>query len=165
MKYSFNMYNGLTFDVLLLTDKFDVLLLTTSSGHRLLPAGLIATCRNRYMVPLMTTVTACHMIFWCNSMLAIQLARNVVQWRLEASWDGWENFFYHITYHNFPKEKHFVPDTIRKEWIRRCKRADDWNSNMSQICSIHFAESDYEYDMRNETLGNYIINEFSHCRK
>ena len=55
-------------------------------------------------------------------------------------------------YHNFPKEN--VTNTTRKEWIRRCKRADNWNPNTSQICSIHFTEHDYEPDMRNHVLGN-----------
>ena len=60
-----------------------------------------------------------------------------------------------VVYHNFPKEKKdFVSNTIRKEWIRRCKRADNWNPDTSQICSIHFTERDYEADMRNHVLGN-----------
>jgi DNA/RNA endonuclease G (NUC1) len=59
-----------------------------------------------------------------------------------------------IVYHNFPKGKsNFVSDTVRKEWIRRCKRADKWNPDTSQICSVHFTANDYERDMRNELLG------------
>jgi hypothetical protein len=59
-----------------------------------------------------------------------------------------------IVYHNFPKGKsNFVSDTVRKEWIRRCKRADKWNPNTSQICSVHFTANDYERDMKYELLG------------
>ncbi|XP_018566821.1 uncharacterized protein LOC108907566 [Anoplophora glabripennis] len=58
-----------------------------------------------------------------------------------------------IVYHNFPKGKQFGSNIIRKEWIRCCKRGDNWNPSTSQICSIHFVENDYERDMRNELLG------------
>ncbi|XP_031329863.1 uncharacterized protein LOC116160867 [Photinus pyralis] len=53
-----------------------------------------------------------------------------------------------IIYHNFPKKS---DDSIRKEWIRRCKRV--MNPSTSQMCSAHFTAEDYERDMRNELLG------------
>ncbi|KRT83134.1 hypothetical protein AMK59_3135 [Oryctes borbonicus] len=56
-----------------------------------------------------------------------------------------------ITFHRFPKAK--VSKTARAEWIRRCQRADKFNPDTSQICSIHFCETDYERDLQNELLN------------
>jgi hypothetical protein len=58
-----------------------------------------------------------------------------------------------VVYHAFPKGNDLVSSTIKKEWIRRCARADKWNPNNSQVCSVHFTSNDYERDLQNELLG------------
>ncbi|KAK5646016.1 hypothetical protein RI129_004480 [Pyrocoelia pectoralis] len=58
-----------------------------------------------------------------------------------------------VIFHAFPKKKNFVNNTIRLEWINRCKRADKFNPDTHKICSVHFCEQSYERDMQNELLG------------
>jgi hypothetical protein len=58
-----------------------------------------------------------------------------------------------VVYHAFPKGNDLVSSTIKKEWIRRCARADKWNPNNSQVCSVHLTSNDYERDLQNELLG------------
>jgi hypothetical protein len=50
-----------------------------------------------------------------------------------------------------------VSQTMRNEWINRCKREDKLNPETSRICSKHFVETDYERDLQNELLGKKII--------
>lgn len=54
-----------------------------------------------------------------------------------------------IKYHEFP----FGNDLVLQEWIRSCRRADEWNPATSQICSVHFTSGDYERDLEHELLG------------
>ncbi|XP_030766331.1 uncharacterized protein LOC115890293 [Sitophilus oryzae] len=58
-----------------------------------------------------------------------------------------------IIYHNFPKAKNPVSKNTLKEWVLRCRRADNFNPANSSICSIHFKDTDYDRDLRNELLG------------
>lgn len=46
-----------------------------------------------------------------------------------------------LGFFTFPKDLN-----IRKEWVNRCNRKEDWNpgSNSSRICSDHFEISDFE---------------------
>jgi hypothetical protein len=53
-----------------------------------------------------------------------------------------------ISYHRFPKD-----DTLRSVWITRCCRKDRLNPKTATICSVHFAESCFERDLRHELLG------------
>lgn len=53
-----------------------------------------------------------------------------------------------VIYHVFPKD-----EDIRKEWLIKCKRQDQFNYKNSYVCSEHFLESDYEDDLRNRLLG------------
>jgi hypothetical protein len=62
-----------------------------------------------------------------------------------------------IIFHSFPKPKDMVSQTMRNEWINRCKREDKLNPETSRICSKHFVETDYERDLQNELLGKNII--------
>jgi hypothetical protein len=62
-----------------------------------------------------------------------------------------------IIFHSFPKPKDMVSQTMRNEWINRCKREDKLNPETSRICSKHFVETDYERDLQNELLGKKII--------
>ncbi|XP_056639735.1 THAP domain-containing protein 3-like [Diorhabda sublineata] len=59
----------------------------------------------------------------------------------------------YFIFHRFPKAKDLVSQTMRKEWILRCKREDKFNPDTSYICSVHFTEKDYERDLQNELLG------------
>lgn len=65
-----------------------------------------------------------------------------------------------VIYHEFPRANNLVSTTIKKEWIRRCQRADKFNPNTSQICSVHFTSNDYERDLQNELLGKYKKNTY-----
>jgi THAP domain len=58
-----------------------------------------------------------------------------------------------LIFHVFPKPKDLVSNTMRREWISRCKRQDRFNPDTSRICSAHFVESDYERDLQSELLG------------
>ncbi|XP_031333557.1 uncharacterized protein LOC116163654 [Photinus pyralis] len=58
-----------------------------------------------------------------------------------------------IKFYAFPKGKNLVTNTIRLEWINRCKRDDKFNPNTHYICSVHFNKLSYERDMQNELLG------------
>lgn len=58
-----------------------------------------------------------------------------------------------IILHTFPKLKNIVSETMRREWIRRCMRKDQFNPDTSRICSMHFVANDYERDLQNELLG------------
>jgi hypothetical protein len=59
------------------------------------------------------------------------------------------------SFHRFPKARDLVSQTIRKEWILRCKREDKLNPDTSYICSVHFTENDYERNFQNELLGKF----------
>jgi hypothetical protein len=60
-----------------------------------------------------------------------------------------------FSFHRFPKARDLVSQTIRKEWILRCKREDKLNPDTSYICSVHFTENDYERNFQNELLGKF----------
>jgi hypothetical protein len=62
-----------------------------------------------------------------------------------------------IIFHSAPKSKDMVSQTMRNEWINRCKREDKLNPETSRICSKHFVETDYERDLQNELLDKKII--------
>ena len=53
-----------------------------------------------------------------------------------------------ISYHRFPKD-----EVLCKTWINRCCRKDLVNLKNALICSVHFEESCFERDFRNELLG------------
>ncbi|KAJ8914937.1 hypothetical protein NQ315_016091 [Exocentrus adspersus] len=53
-------------------------------------------------------------------------------------------------FHRMPKAKDLVSDTIRKQWIIRCKRKDTFNADNIFICSAHFTKNDFERDFQNE---------------
>ncbi|KAJ8934694.1 hypothetical protein NQ318_009569 [Aromia moschata] len=61
-----------------------------------------------------------------------------------------------IIYHSFPKQKDFVSKTVLEEWIKCCKRGDQFNPRTSVICSVHFTQNDYKRDLRNELLVKKI---------
>jgi len=43
--------------------------------------------------------------------------------------------------------------TLQKEWILKCKRADNWNPSSSFICSSHFKNDEFIRDLQAELLG------------
>ncbi|GAB6030066.1 hypothetical protein CHUAL_005747 [Chamberlinius hualienensis] len=53
-----------------------------------------------------------------------------------------------VSYHRFPKK-----DEIKKLWVRKCGRSDQFNTGASYICSDHFEDDDYERDLRAELLN------------
>ncbi|XP_060846212.1 peroxynitrite isomerase THAP4-like [Rhopalosiphum padi] len=53
-----------------------------------------------------------------------------------------------ISFHRFPKNS-----TLQKEWILKCKRADNWNPSSSFICSAHFKDDEFIRDLQAELLG------------
>ncbi|KAJ8909353.1 hypothetical protein NQ315_003776, partial [Exocentrus adspersus] len=57
------------------------------------------------------------------------------------------------SFHRMPKAKDLVSDTIRKQWIIRCKRKDTFDADNIFICSAHFTKNDFERDLQNELLG------------
>lgn len=59
----------------------------------------------------------------------------------------------YTTFHYFPKGSDSESCAIRKEWIKRCRRADKFNVDTSTICSSHFTPNDYERDLQNELLN------------
>lgn len=58
-----------------------------------------------------------------------------------------------IIFHCFPKGNDMVSTKMRKEWVKRCKRANTFNTNTASVCSNHFTPDDYERDLQNELLG------------
>lgn len=54
-----------------------------------------------------------------------------------------------IMYHQFPKN-----EELRRVWVLKCKRKDNFNVKNSCICSKHFSPEDYERDLKAE-LMNY----------
>lgn len=42
---------------------------------------------------------------------------------------------------------------LQKEWILKCKRADNWNPSSSFICSAHFKNDEFIRDLQAELLG------------
>ena len=58
-----------------------------------------------------------------------------------------------ISFHHFPKHKH-----LQNTWIHACKRSDNFCINYARIlCSDHFAEDDFEHDLRAELLNLKFI--------
>ncbi|XP_060847209.1 uncharacterized protein LOC132926823 [Rhopalosiphum padi] len=53
-----------------------------------------------------------------------------------------------ISFHRFPKNS-----ALQKEWILKCKRADNWNPSSSFICSAHFKDDEFIRDLQAELLG------------
>lgn len=53
-----------------------------------------------------------------------------------------------IIYHSFPKSLE-----LQKEWVSRCKRADEVNVKNARVCSSHFLPEQYERDLKSELLG------------
>ncbi|CAH1111454.1 unnamed protein product [Psylliodes chrysocephalus] len=58
-----------------------------------------------------------------------------------------------LIFHSFPKQNDSVSNTIKKEWIKRCKRETKFNPLTATICSLHFTPDDYKRDLQNELLG------------
>jgi hypothetical protein len=52
------------------------------------------------------------------------------------------------SFHRFPKN-----ETLQKIWVIRCRRKDKINVATAKVCSRHFAEEDFERDLRSELLG------------
>ena len=52
------------------------------------------------------------------------------------------------SYFRFPKDI-----SVQKSWIESCKRQDEINPKTARICSLHFNDSDFERDLRNELLN------------
>ena len=59
----------------------------------------------------------------------------------------------YLIFHRFPKGTDLVSQTIRREWIVRCKNPEKINPDNRYVCSAHFTANDYERDMQNELLG------------
>jgi len=53
-----------------------------------------------------------------------------------------------IAYYRFPKD-----ENLRKIWITKCRRADQFNPDTSRICSLHFTEDSFERDLKAELLN------------
>lgn len=53
-----------------------------------------------------------------------------------------------ITFHTFPKD-----NDVRKIWMNKCRRKDEFNSNTARICSVHFRPDHYERDLKSELLN------------
>jgi len=53
-----------------------------------------------------------------------------------------------LSFHRFPKD-----EALRKVWINRCCRKDEFNVDCTRICSKHFDDDCFIRDMRNELLG------------
>ena len=53
-----------------------------------------------------------------------------------------------ISFHCFPKDKHF-----QNMWIHTCKCSDNFCINYAHMCFDHFAEHDFECDLRVELLN------------
>lgn len=53
-----------------------------------------------------------------------------------------------INFHTFPKN-----NETKQKWINACKRADSFSVDNARVCSIHFADSDYERDLKSELLN------------
>jgi hypothetical protein len=43
--------------------------------------------------------------------------------------------------------------TLQKEWILKCKGADNWNPSSSFICSAHFTVDKFIHNLKAELLG------------
>lgn len=54
-----------------------------------------------------------------------------------------------VSFHRFPINK----PKVLKTWVAKCGRGDKWNPNTSHICSVHFAEQDFEIDLRHQLMG------------
>ena len=52
------------------------------------------------------------------------------------------------SYYRFPKDI-----SHQKIWIELCKRQDKVNPTTARMCSLHFNDSDFERDLRNELLN------------
>ena len=53
-----------------------------------------------------------------------------------------------LSFHRFPKD-----EVLCKTWVNRCCRQDLVNPKTALICSVHFEESCFVRDLRNELLG------------
>lgn len=53
-----------------------------------------------------------------------------------------------ISFHSFPKD-----EKLRKLWIERTYRKDNFNAKTSVICGEHFAKEDYEINFQLELTG------------
>ncbi len=52
-----------------------------------------------------------------------------------------------VSYFTFPKD-----DTVKKIWVRKCKRSDNFNPETSRICEKHFTADDFERNLKSELL-------------
>uniref|UniRef100_A0A0A9WNX9 THAP domain-containing protein 6 n=1 Tax=Lygus hesperus TaxID=30085 RepID=A0A0A9WNX9_LYGHE len=52
-----------------------------------------------------------------------------------------------IRFYQFPKN----PE-LKAKWIIACGRADPLNVSTANVCSVHFQDSDYQRDLKNELL-------------
>lgn len=52
-----------------------------------------------------------------------------------------------VSYYSFPKEP-----SLRKIWVKACKRDDPFNPNQARLCQQHFDEKYFERDLLNELL-------------
>lgn len=53
-----------------------------------------------------------------------------------------------VSFHRFP-----ASETLRKVWLLRCGRDENFDCAQGRVCSVHFAEEDFERDLRGELLG------------
>ncbi|CAH1406774.1 unnamed protein product [Nezara viridula] len=56
-----------------------------------------------------------------------------------------------ISFHRFPRDK-----KLRKIWILKCRREDQFNPDSSRICSVHFKPEEFERDFQGELLGSRL---------
>lgn len=42
---------------------------------------------------------------------------------------------------------------LQKQWILKCKRADNWNPSTSFICSTHFKDDEFIRELQAQLLG------------
>ena len=53
-----------------------------------------------------------------------------------------------VRYFRFPKD-----ESLRRQWVNCCRRADNIKTKYALVCSIHFTEDDYADDIKYRLLG------------
>lgn len=53
-----------------------------------------------------------------------------------------------LSFFSFPKD-----ENLRKEWIKRCHRKENFNPKTSRICRNHFSDGDIEFNLKSEFLN------------